>query len=153
MKYSIDTSSLVGAWRRAYPPDLLPRLWDHDLPTLIASGDLRASMEVKIELERQDDELLAWTAECGELFIEVDEPVQDAVRGIMLRHPDLINPNTGRSGADPFIIALARANGSIVVTEEKARPTKPRIPDVCASFGIECINILDLLRREGWTYS
>jgi hypothetical protein len=152
MNYSIDTSSLVGAWRRSYPPSLLPRLWDQDLPTLIASGDLRASQEVRIELERQDDEVHEWAVAQTDLFIEVDDLVQTTVKTILARYPNLINANTGRSGADPFIIALAQANGCTVVSEEKSRPTKPKIPDACAGFSIPCINMLDLMLQQGWSY-
>jgi hypothetical protein len=127
-------------------------LWEKDLSSLIAGGHLAASQEVRVELERQDDELLDWTVDHEEMFIEVDDPVQTAVKAILVRYRNLINPNTGRSGADPFVIALAQVNGCAVVTEEKARPTKPRIPDVCAGFGIRCMNMLDLMRQEGWKY-
>jgi hypothetical protein len=70
----------------------------------------------------------------------------------VIRNRNLINPNTGRSGADPFVIALAQVNNCAVVTEEKARPTRPKIPDVCAGLGLRCINMLDLMRQERWSY-
>jgi Domain of unknown function (DUF4411) len=93
--YSIDTSSLVGAWRRSYPPSLLPRLWDKDLPALIASGDLRASQEVRIELERQDDEVLAWALEQQDLFVEVDGQVESGVKAILARTRISSTPTLG----------------------------------------------------------
>jgi hypothetical protein len=109
---------------------------------------------VRVELERQDDELLAWTVQHVELFIEVDDAVQVAVTEILGTYPNLINPNTGRSGADPFVIALARHNGCAVVTEEKPRSVaNPKIPDVCAAFSVPCINMIQLIREQGWTYS
>jgi hypothetical protein len=152
MKYSIDTCSLVEPWRRAYPPDFLPNLWDADLPSLIGSGELRASQEVRIELEAQDDELLAWAKDQDDLFVEVDPSIEDAVKYVLAAYPTLVNAQTGRSGADPFVIALAQVNGCTVVTEEKFRPTKPRIPDVCGGLGIPCINTLQLILAEGWQY-
>jgi hypothetical protein len=82
----------------------------------------------------------------------VDVPVQTAVKSILAQYPTLVNANSGRSGADPFIIALAQANSCTVVTEEKSRPTKPKIPDVCAGFTIPCMNMLDLMLQQGWTY-
>ena len=56
MRYSIDTSAILEAWRRQYPPDVIPALWD-GLDSLIRSGDLRATEEVLHELERKDDEV------------------------------------------------------------------------------------------------
>ncbi len=29
MPYVFDTSSLIGAWFRTYPPDLFPHLWEN----------------------------------------------------------------------------------------------------------------------------
>jgi hypothetical protein len=47
------------------------------------------------------------------------------------------------SKADLWIIAAARVRGSTVVTQEVAAGSgsrKVRIPDVCAHFGVRCIN-------------
>jgi hypothetical protein len=40
----------------------------------------------------------------------------------------------------------------IVVTEEKIRGNKIKIPFVCNDFGIEAIDILDMFRVEGWKF-
>ena len=39
MKYSIDTSSILDAWTRYYPPDVMPGLWKQ-LEELIDNGQL-----------------------------------------------------------------------------------------------------------------
>ena len=60
--------------------------------------------------------------------------------------------------ADAYVIALAQARGGLVVTAEtsasqKSKPKRPHyIPDVCRDLGIPCINMLGLMRREGWTF-
>jgi hypothetical protein len=108
---------------------------------------------VQVELERQDDDLLKWAAEQAGLFLEVDAALQQRVRDILAAYPNLIDPNRGRSGADPFVIALAQVNGCAVVTEEKARSViNPKIPDVCSSLGVTCINMLAVIREQGWRY-
>jgi hypothetical protein len=153
VKYSFDTSSLVEPWRRTYPPDVFPSLWEQHLPALVGNGDLRSTEEVHIELQRQDDELLEWTTLHPGMFIEVDEAVQVSVAAILAEYPNLIDVNTGRSGADPFVIALAQTSGCAVVTEEKPRSLiNPKIPDVCAALGVPCMNMLQVIRDEGWTY-
>lgn len=73
MTYSFDTSSLVEPWRRAYPPDVFLSLWEDHLPGLIAASDLRATHEVRVELDRQDDDLLKWAVRQDDLFLEVTE--------------------------------------------------------------------------------
>jgi hypothetical protein len=44
-------------------------------------------------------------------------------------------------------------SGSTVVTEEKPRSlVNPKIPDVCGALGVRCINMLELIREQGWIY-
>ena len=48
------------------------------------------------------------------------------------------------------MIALAYVRGIPLITEEKptGNDRKPNIPDVCAFFGVEYKNLLDLIRSE-----
>ena len=59
MTYVFDTSSLVGAWVRSYPPDLFPGVWEH-MSDLAQAGQLIAPEDVLEELKDRDDELQAW---------------------------------------------------------------------------------------------
>src|SRR3972149_394297 len=52
--YSIDTSALLDAWVRWYPPDLFPKLWQN-IEALVIEQRLLATEEVLIELEKKDD--------------------------------------------------------------------------------------------------
>ena len=154
--YSIDTCSLIEAWRQ-FPPEFVRSLWEERLPALIGSGHLRATREVRIELERHSSELVEWALdeEQAALFVEVDEEIQKVVTEILGSHPRLIDPETLRSGADPFVIGLARCGDATVVTEEKMSrdsANNPKIPDVCAHYDIRCIDIRDLIREEGWDW-
>ena len=114
MHYSVDTSSILDAWRRYYPPDVFPALWTN-IDRLIASGSLRATDEVRIELERKDDEVLAWAVARSDLFVELDDRIQESVTRILSVHPRLLDTRANRSGADPFVIALAQIEGCAVV--------------------------------------
>jgi hypothetical protein len=151
--YSIDTSSLIEAWHRRYPRDVFQPLWD-SIDDLIHRGTLRASEEVREELKRKDDELADWARDRPDLFVEVDERNQLAVRAVLEAYPKLVNTQRGRGRADPFVIALAKVTASTVVTNEVALGSleRPRIPDVCDALGIRCINVLGLIRAEGWTF-
>lgn len=40
----------------------------------------------------------------------------------------------------------------IVVTEEKLRGSKVRIPFVCGQKSVECVDIVEMFRTEGWKF-
>jgi len=48
--------------------------------------------------------------------------------------------------ADPYVIALAGGRNLTVVTDEKPKPTKPRIPDVCDTLGIPWMPLVQVFR-------
>jgi hypothetical protein len=154
LRYSIDTSSLIEGFRNLYPYEVFPTLWNDYLPGLVNSGDLRASEEVRVELKRRDDELLQWIVDyADDFFVEIDEDIQREVIEILSDHRELVHVGRGRSGADPFVIALAKLHGASVVTEEGGgSPKKPRIPDVCDALGIRCLKLIHLIQEQGWTF-
>ena len=153
MRYSVDTSVLIEGWRRLYPPDVIPDLWQA-IDDLIRNGHLRASEEVLHDLERKDDEVLEWARGRPAFFMPIDGGIQDIVREILRDHPRLIYTRSNRSSSDPFVIALAHQHNATVLTEEQAtgRAIRPKIPDVCAAYGIPHDNLLGLIRREGWVF-
>jgi hypothetical protein len=82
-------------------------------------------------------------------------PLQVAVTEILAVHEKLPDTRSGRSAADPFVVALAQIEGCAVVTGERRRTRsadRPNIPDVCDALGIPCITLLDLMRAEGWKF-
>lgn len=153
--YSIDTSCLVHGWRRAYPPKRFSGLWAR-IDDLIGEGRLVASIEVYNELEKKDDEIFAWAKERKEaLFREIDDDVQGAVVHIMATYPKLVDTGKGKSGGDPFVIAQALAGDPVltVVSQEKGGTAdKPRIPFVCQAEGVPCIDLLELIEAEDWSF-
>lgn len=153
MKYSIDTSALIEGWYRRFPPDIVPGFWDN-LDELIQNGNLKATEEVLVELEKKHDVIHNWVKERENLFILIDEEIQFVVREILSNHKTLIDSRRNRSSADPFVIALAKINSSIVITEELPTQSdnRPHIPDVCDALNIEYINLIDLSRIENWKF-
>ena len=78
-----------------------------------------------------------------------------AARTVLADHPRLSMIGTGRGRADPFVIAQAEQSSALLVTEERGgSATSPRIPYVCAQrgFGVRCIDMLGLIRAEGWSF-
>jgi hypothetical protein len=121
---------------------------------MIEEEHLIASEEVLHEIEAKEDGLHKWAKKRPKLFLPTDNEIQMSVKEILREFPKLVDTMKNRSRADPFVIALARVKGSTVVTEEKnvGTPERPRIPIVCNYYNIKCMNVLDLIRQQGWTF-
>ena len=147
----MDTSTFLNAWRRSYPPDVFPSLWEK-IDRLANEGKLIASEEVLIELEKKDDEVCAWAQQREQMFIPIDGVIQQHVRSVLQQYPRLLDTRKNRSGADPFVIALAQTEKCTVVTGESPSRSeqRPHIPDVCAALGIRCIDFVQMAREQGW---
>lgn len=151
MPYSVDTSGFLDAWVRNYPVDVFPTIWE-EMDRAARDGTLLASDEVLRELERKDDGAHTWMKDRPEMLIALDPEVERHVREIMSRHPRLVDSRKGRSGGDPFVIAVARVRNLVVITAENAtgKLDAPRIPDVCADLGIRWIRMLEFFREQRW---
>jgi len=161
--YVIDSSSLIELNRR-YPIDIFPTLWKN-VEKLIEKGFLISHKEALKEISIMDDSLKKWAKKQKKLFKELDEKQMEIVRQILVKYPSLAKSDNETATADPFVIALAVEMGSnkqqtlfqtvkgrIIVTEEKLRGNKVKIPFVCKDYNIECINIIEMCRVEGWKF-
>ena len=153
--YCIDSSSIIHAWRRAYPPNIFSTLWQK-IDHLIDDGRLVASVEVLHELKKKDDDIYDWAKDRKEsLFVQVDDETQESLVLIMANYPKLVDTGKGKSGGDPFVIALAHCRDPklTVVTEEKGgSDAKPKIPHVCTCLGVLSIDVLNLITQEKWSF-
>jgi len=161
--YVIDASSLIRIKPEDYPQDIFVSLWSN-MENLVKEGRLKSSILVFDELKRKDDNIYKWAKKNKNmLFIDIT-PQQTKIVKEILKTDDfraLVDHRAQGGEADPFIIAIALEKDvqqtltsfnkkKIVVTEEKLRGNKITIPYVCQHFGIECIKIFDMFRREGW---
>ena len=154
--YSLDTSALIAAFHERYPIENFPAFW-RKIEELIRSGQLKMS-QIVFEEAMRDTEIKQW---CDQnqlksyLQVAIDESVQEKVSEVLLEFPRLVDNRTGKSGADPWVVALALTSGDyIVVTEENHTHSRnrPKIPDACDHFNLECIKIVDLIKRENWVF-
>ena len=149
--YSFDASSLIEA-HHIYPREIFPSLWGK-LEQLAKSDRLKMA-EVVFE-EVGDPEIEEWFKEKqlkSYIRVAINEIDQSNAQTLV---PKLVDSRTGESGGDPWVIALAqRIPDCVVVTQEKASGSnaRPKIPNICKQLGIECINLLDLLRKENWVF-
>jgi len=159
--YIIDSSSLIDL-RIHYPIDIFRGIWNN-FETLIRKRSLISSIEVLNEITRRDDELTNWGNQHGNIFKPINFSCTEKVKEILTEFPQLADINKITPDADPFIIALALERDpqktliptdikKVVLTQEKYKENKINIPFVCQSYGIECINLLELFRKERWEF-
>jgi uncharacterized protein DUF4411 len=58
-------------------------------------------------------------------------------------------------GGDPWVIAHAKADGGVVVTQESTLhplAKKPRVPDICKPFGVACLNTIQMFEKLKVTF-
>jgi hypothetical protein len=151
--YCIDSNIVIQGRKHRYPPRRFRQLWEN-IEHLIAAGRMYASEAVKWELTVADDEIHDWVKAQSGLFVPLDRAQTDAVTKIQEDFDNLVDHRRGKSGADPFVIALAKVRGYTVVTFENMAGTgnKPKIPDVCARYDIPCVDLVGLMDREDWTF-
>jgi len=159
--YCIDTSSLIEM-KDKYPQDvtLFKKVWNN-MDNLCKEHRLIAPVEVLKEIEQGDDELKKWARGKGKKnFVKPDKKQSEKMKEILAKHPFLANSEKLGPNADPWLIALAIVKNEegreqlfsdkyLVVTEE-SKTRKDRIPSVCSTYNVECINLIELFRREGW---
>jgi len=149
--YSLDTSGILDAWTRHYPPDVFPTVWER-MDNAAGTGVIFVIDEVVRELEKKEDGAHQWVKARTAMIVAIDEKIQQHVTRIMAKHSRLVDSKKNRSGCDPWVIALALERKLTVVTGEKASNnlSKPKIPDVCKDLGLACIGIVDFFREQGW---
>jgi len=153
--YSVDTSSLMDWHDRWYPVDVFPGL--------IKLFDGMIEQKRVLIAETVDEEIKAvgsaglqsWAKTRKAIFEPTAAHLAEALN-IEGAYPGMKDPRAPYTEADAYVIAVAKLHGGIVVTQEtpssaKNRPKRTHfIPDVCSGLGIPCINILGMMRREGW---
>ncbi len=120
---------------------------------MIAAGSVRCVDLVAGELAAREEEIHRWAKSQVELFVQLTPDIQTAVRDVLSRHPRLIGVGSGRSGADPFVIAAGVGNGVVVTEETLSRNIeKPKIPDVCDALGVRRLTLMGFVQEQGWVF-
>ena len=154
--YSLDLSALFAAFNERYPIENFPAFWCK-IEELIKNDRLKIA-EIAFDEALRDEGVKKW---CKENQLRpnfrwaTNDPIQRKVSEILKLFPKLLDDRRGKSGDDPWVIALAMVSQNcIVVTEEKptGSPLRPEIPDVCAHFNLQCIQLVELVQRENWIF-
>ena len=162
MEYCLDTSVYTQAHRAYYAFDLAPGFWVA-LIQLAEKKTLISPISVFTELSKGNDELAIWAKEHKRfLFVDPDDKTFEVFRQIAdfstLRYADQHWISSFLGGADPWVIAEAKAHNLTVVTMEVNKPSEDidkiskrfrgslKIPNMCNHFGVKCISTYELVR-------
>lgn len=151
MPFCFDTSAILDAWVRHYPPDVFPTIWER-MDQAARAGEILVIDEVVTELKRKDDGIYKWIEDREAMIVSIDTDIQSCLVEIMAKYPRLVDTKKNRSGCDPWVIALARVRGLYVVSAERASGNliKPKIPDVCKDLTVPYVEVVDFFRKQGW---
>ncbi|MCU0757425.1 MAG: DUF4411 family protein [Xanthomonadales bacterium] len=153
----LDSSSAIHAWEH-YPIRQFPRLWAW-LAGIIGRGELRVPVVVMDEIGHKLPECREWLKTCGVQVLAVNDPILlDALR--IRRLLEIETYAAGVDENDLFIIALARAHGAELLTNESRQLTPNRkrcnwkIPSVCQldEVAVPTLDFLAFLKRSGGVF-
>lgn len=141
---------------RYYPLDVFVTL-NTKIAQLIKSNDFKAVELVKEEINAVGTpDMKTWAGGHKNLFVPLLTDVQLEAAAIEAKYPDLLDVKSPYQSADAYVIAFAKLQSGIVISQEtsaheKRNPKKNHyIPDVCRDLGVPCINLLGLMRKEKW---
>lgn len=149
----IDTCSLVNVRDVHHDSE---QIWDA-ICNDIEGGGLKTVRQVCDELERRFPDVYNRLKPQKKLLLIPDSDLYalDSVaeiRAIHRAHPKLYNQFGTGNPADPFLIAIAKTQSGVVVTDEKAngKGHKSKIPFVCAGRNVGCTSGPKYLKGLGF---
>ena len=153
MTYTLDTNILVGLAQR-YPRDVFPAIWAN-IEASISVGESCICEAILREVHRGGDDLHEWARGLPGFVCPVTDAELVTVAEIAAAHPGWVQGQVNE--ADPFIIAHAKAESSVIVTEETrkgpgAEDKNQKIPNIADEYQVSTIRFLDFVRAYGWQY-
>ena len=126
------------------------------LERLAGEGRLKLLDKIEDDLERWYPDVLSKLRAFPNVRIRTTPQIRATYQQIIAKHPKLMQRLLHHDDADPYLVAAAKTRGYGVVTEEKDNATRKSkskdvpIPDLCALEGVQCRNLRNLGKDEGW---
>lgn len=156
--YLLDANVFIFAKRDYYPLDRVPEYWDWLLHHG-EQGNLKIPLHIYDELQGHDDELQRWLKEHHDVMVLNGDDLDSRVGDVLACYcDDITEAELEKLGADPFLVAAGLHIGSDIVSKEGSKPSAQRankkVPDICKTLGLRCINDHALIReldfRTNW---
>ncbi len=162
--YCIDTSAFI-TMHRFYPFRMIPDLWAH-IEDLFSQKKILSHKIVYDEIvpkSGKKDELAQWLFSYKHNFLSTSTRQLELVPKVLSKFPKLIDPESEKDQADPWLIALLieimeregvfgeQSNYVMVTTESEKRETK--LPAACRYFNIRHINLFQFFNANKFEFS
>jgi len=157
-RYLLDADVFIQAKNHYYTLEICPGFWE-SLILENAKNTVFSIDRVKAELDKGNDELKDWANDTAPetVFKKTDDKdVIDWFRKIVnwvQNEPQYFQEAKAAfaAGADPWLIAYAKANDLILVTLEVHAPDakkKVPIPNVGLKFDVKSVNTFEMLTEQ-----
>lgn len=159
--YLVDSNAFIEPFELYYAFGFASKFWDQ-LLEYVEEGRIVILDLVRIECTRQDNDLQKWfelVNDKKDITYRTEQYISNY--GLVLQYlqespyyTDVAVKKWAEMGiADPWLIAVAKAEGFTLVTREKVQgdlnknqPTsKPKIPNVAKAFDVEAIDLFDMM--------
>ncbi|MFC7739368.1 DUF4411 family protein [Roseomonas sp. GCM10028921] len=153
--YLLDANVPIRAHGDYYAIDRIAPFWKWLLAQAEASR-VKMPRQIYDEVAKSPDLLGQWLrrSDARKAIILAETTNMATVQTVISQGyaPDLNDIELLSLTRDPFLVAAALGGPDrVVVTREVSKPGKKRanrkVPDVCATMGVECINDYELWRR------
>lgn len=153
MRFTLDTNILIGLIRQ-YPRDIFPGLWD-SIEVSVLTQESCICEAIFRELKRGGDDLHKWAKELPGFVCAISGDELTTVAEIGRCHPGWVQGELNE--ADPFIIAHAKAERSMIITEENRKgpntdDKNQKIPNIADEHSVQTMKFFDYVRANGWAF-
>ena len=156
--YVFDTNSLIVIFNHFYL-DRFPSFWTR-FDEFISSGEIISVREVYNEIvsyANESSRLVQWAKGHRDLFRQPSAGEMRFVTQIfsvahfraLIRKKETLE---GRPVADPFLVAKAKLENAVLVTQEEKRENAAKVPNVCEHFSVQYTKLEGFMEREGWQF-
>ncbi|MGB4661781.1 MAG: DUF4411 family protein [Mobilitalea sp.] len=167
-KFLIDSNAIITPYQQYYPFDFAKVFWD-SLEKELQSGAIVLLDLVRDEIVKGNDSLSEWAKGFDSIVLDRRQPEIIKTYSEVLEYinkskvySDIALKNwSGVTIADPWLIAVASVFDYTVISFEKnagnlstTNPSnKPKIPDICSEFGVECKDLFYMMRQLSFLFT
>lgn len=153
MNWTLDTNILINLMR-LYPRDIFPAMWTN-IEDTVRAGESCICEAILREVLRGGDDLHKWAKTLDGFVCPVTDSELITVAEIATAHPGWVQGQLNE--ADPFIIAHAKAEAAIIVTEENRKgpntdDKNQKIPNIADEHRVQSVKFFDFVRAYGWQF-
>jgi hypothetical protein len=135
-----------------YGSDVFKPQWDF-IEGLLERGVIVAPRKVEVELKKwctEIPEMTAWLKKNAHIFVDMSSEQLIASKPILAEYE--VYGTTENYVGDLSVISLAKCMGIAVLSLEGKKPQnsyrRPKIPNVCDEFKVDCYSVTGFLRQE-----